>query len=57
MLKPFHTDSGDIISLAYWNNTSKGGVHIASGAKVYHTLQTEYPEVVKTLLEDWEWDM
>ncbi|KAF8462922.1 hypothetical protein BDZ91DRAFT_661694 [Kalaharituber pfeilii] len=55
---PFHTDSGDIISLAYVQLSQTGGqVRVASSGTVINTLQQENPKVIETLRQPWPWHM
>ncbi|KAF8419300.1 hypothetical protein EV426DRAFT_615762 [Tirmania nivea] len=55
---PFHTDTGDIISLAYRQlSQTGGGVRIASAWTIYNELLKKYPKVIKTMEKPYPWDM
>ncbi|RPB20426.1 Clavaminate synthase-like protein [Terfezia boudieri ATCC MYA-4762] len=55
---PFHTDSGDIISLAYRQLSQTGGeIRVASHWTVYNEMLKKYPKVIETMKELYPWDM
>ncbi|KAB8275531.1 hypothetical protein BDV30DRAFT_224967 [Aspergillus minisclerotigenes] len=51
---PFHTDSGDIVSLFALGEPAEGGdSQLASGRRVYNELARTRPDLIQVLASDW----
>ena len=57
-IQPFHSDSGDIISLHYRHLAQTGGeLFTASNEEIYQIMKKNFPNDLKILEEEWEWHM
>ncbi|KAK2053334.1 TfdA family taurine catabolism dioxygenase TauD [Colletotrichum caudatum] len=54
----FHTDAGDIVSLFALSTAAEGGKSkLASIARVYNEIASTRPDLIRTLTEDWHFEV